>query len=259
MNNQNENLLGRILIADDEQTFLKSTAQLLCNEGFQCDCAKDAAEAMEKLSEKTYDLLIADIKMPGNSNLELIKQLSENTPAVKVILVTAYPSQQTAMEAVPLSVAAYLVKPVDFPELLQKTKSAVKMSQLHRTIAATKKNLQQWIGELEAIELFLQKGKGGSFEAALKNFLEVTTFRTDDTFKNIQQATGLLDTLRPQTEICEIVRCTALEELTEGIKQAITTLKESRDIHKSKQLGKVRITLEKLLKNIEKNPAKETV
>ena len=120
MNRQNENSLGRILIADDEKTFLAAMAQLLCNEGFECDCAEDATEVLEKLSKKTYDLLIADIKMPGNSNLELIRQLSQTAPAVSIILVTGYPSQQTAIEAVQLPVAAYLVKPVDFPQLLQK-------------------------------------------------------------------------------------------------------------------------------------------
>jgi DNA-binding NtrC family response regulator len=161
MKQQNENLLdstklaeiGRILIADDENTFLTATAQLLRNEGFECDCAKDATEALERLPEKSYDLLIADIKMPGNSKLELIKQLSQVAPAVSIILVTAYPSQRTAIEAVQLPVAAYLVKPVDFPELLQKTKSAIKMSRFRKTVATTKKNLQQWIGELETIEL----------------------------------------------------------------------------------------------------------
>ena len=253
MNRQNENSLGRILIADDEKTFLAATAQLLCNEGFECDCAEDATEVLEKLSKKTYDLLIADIKMPGNSNLELIRQLSQTAPAVSIILVTGYPSQQTAIEAVQLPVAAYLVKPVDFPQLLQKTISAVKMSRLYKTIAAARKSLQQWIDELETIELSLRNGKCDAFGTALKSFLDITTIKIDDAFNDIRQTTSLLDGLKSPTQICHVMQCPPLSELIEGIEQSITSLKKSRELYKSKHLAKIRVKLEKLLKNIQKN------
>jgi DNA-binding response OmpR family regulator len=253
MNQQNDNLFGRILIADDEQTFLTATAQLLRNEGFECDCAENATEALEKSSEKTYDLLIADIKMPGNWNLELVKQLSQTSSAVSIILITAYPSQQTAVDAIHLPVTAYLVKPVDFPQLLQKTRDAVKISRLYKIIAATRKNLQQWIGELETIELSLQNGKRDTFETVLKSFLDITTFKIDDTFNSIHQAINLLDSLKPSMQICRLMQCPPLSELTEGLEQSIKSLKQSRELYKSKQLAKVRTKLEKLLKNIQKN------
>lgn len=259
MNRQNENLTGRIVIADDEQTFLTATAQLLRNEGFECDCAENADQVLEKLSKKTYDLLIADIKMPGNTNLELIRRLAQTAPAVSIILITAYPSQQTAIEAVRLPITAYLVKPLDFPQLLQKTKSAIKISRLYKTVAAARKCLQQWTDQLETIELSLQHGKCDSFEAALKGFLETTIFEMDDTFNNIRRAADLLDDLKPRTQVCQIMRCPALVELTEGVKQTITALRESRELYKSKQLAKIRVKLEKLLKKIQKNPEKETV
>ena len=253
MNRQDDNLPGRILIADDEKTFLAATAQLLCNEGFECDCAEDATEALDKLSQETYDLLIADIKMPGNSNLELVRQLSQTAPAVSIILITGYPSQQTAIDAVHLPVIAYLVKPVDFPQLLQKTRDAVKMSRLKKIVATTRKSLQQWIGQLETIELSLQNGKRDAFETALKSFLDITTLKTDNTFNSIRQATNLLDGLEPRTQICQVMQCPALSELTEGIEQSIKSLKKSRELYKSKQLAKIRVKLEKLLKNVQKN------
>jgi len=62
---------GRVLVADDEETFLFSTADLLRREGFECDCVRNAADASLLLGEKEYDVLIADIRMPGNSKLEL--------------------------------------------------------------------------------------------------------------------------------------------------------------------------------------------
>ncbi len=253
MNQQNDNLFGRILIADDEQTFLMATAQLLRNAGFECDCAETATEALKRLSEKTYDLLIADIKMQGNSGLELVKQLSRTTTVVSIILITAYPSQQTAVDAIHLPVIAYLVKPVDFPQLLQKTRDAIKISRLRKTIAANRKSLQQWMGELETIELSLQNGKCDAFETALKSFLDVTTIKIDGTFNSIHQAIILLDSLKPRMEICRLIQCPALLELTEGVKLSIESLKKSRNLYKSKQLAKVRTKLEKLLKSIQKS------
>lgn len=252
MNRQNNNSLGRILMADDEKTFLRATAQLLRNEGFECDCAEDATEALGKLSAKIYDLLIADIKMPGNSNLELIRQLSRDAPAASIILVTGYPSQQTAIDAIGLPVAAYLVKPVDFPLLLQKTRDAVKMSQLYRTVTSIRKNLQQWTGELETIELSLQNGKCNEFKTALRSLLEITTIKINDILKGIQQTTNLLDTLKPQMRICQIMQCPTLVELTKSIELSINSLKKSRESHKSKQLAIIREKLEKLLNNIQK-------
>lgn len=256
MNHRNNNSAGKILLADDEQTFLTATAQLLRNEGFECDGVADSAAAIEKLSQKNYDLLIVDIKMPGNANLELVRHLSANMPAVKIILVTAYPSQQTAIDAVGLAVAAYLVKPVDFPELLEKSKQSVKLSRLAAIASVMKLNLLQWIKELENIELSLHQAKSNSFKETFDSFLETAVVNIDEAFKTFSRAIDLLDTSKQETQICRVAQCQALAELTEGIKQAVTVLRDSRELYKSKQLAKTRANLEKLLKNISENTIK---
>ncbi len=63
---------AKILLADDEQTFLHSTADLLRDQGYDCDCAMDAEEASALLHGAEYDLLISDINMPGNGQLEFL-------------------------------------------------------------------------------------------------------------------------------------------------------------------------------------------
>ena len=60
---------GRILLADDEETFLSSTADLLRKEGFECDTVQDGASALARASENNYDLLVTDLEMPGNADL----------------------------------------------------------------------------------------------------------------------------------------------------------------------------------------------
>jgi DNA-binding response OmpR family regulator len=244
--------LGKIIIADDEQTFLMATAQLLRNEGFECDCVQDADEALKKITDNQYDLIIADIKMQGNVNLELVKNLSQIQNQISIILVTGYPSQQTATESVSLPVSAYLTKPVDFAELLQKTKAAVKVNQLYKTIAATRHNLKIWVEQLQIIELTIQGGKCNCFDEALKSFLEITTMKIDDTFNSIRRAIDLLDGMDSQTQICKVMKCPKLDDLTNGLEQTVASLTNSRELYKSKQLATIRVKLEKLLHNIHK-------
>jgi len=123
----------RILIADDEESFLYSTADILRREGYECSCASDARAAMEMLKEESYDLLIADIKMQGNSDLEFIKNLPQIAEGLPVILVTGYPSLNSAIESIQLPVVAYLVKPFELNDLLVRVKDAVTDKGLFRT------------------------------------------------------------------------------------------------------------------------------
>lgn len=116
---------SRILIADDEETFLTSTADLLRREGYECACVRDAGSAARMLKTTGYDVLIADINMPGNAQLEFIRDLPHLSQGVLVILVTAYPSLRSAIEAVRLAVAAYLVKPCHFGDVLSAVRSAL--------------------------------------------------------------------------------------------------------------------------------------
>ncbi|MGH7451161.1 MAG: sigma-54-dependent transcriptional regulator, partial [bacterium] len=117
--------LGRILVADDETTFLEATADLLRDEGFECDTAANAYMAKEMLCQKEYDLLIADIRMPGNLKMELIQRLQEIAAGLPAILVTGYASLDTAILSTRFSVAGYLLKPLDFDELLKLAREAI--------------------------------------------------------------------------------------------------------------------------------------
>ncbi len=116
---------ARILLADDEEDFLRFTANLFEKEGYECDCATDAPSAIEKLEQRRYDAVISDIRMPGNDELKLVRETARIQKGVPVILVTAYPSMDTAVPAVELPVRAYVEKPVEFRELLTRVDGAI--------------------------------------------------------------------------------------------------------------------------------------
>ncbi len=109
---------GNILIADDDETFLQSTADLLRREEYVCDCASDARAVIEILKLARYDLLITDINMPGNTGLELIKNLPKNAEGMPVILVTGNPLIDTEIQSLKPPVVACMRKPLDFDKLL---------------------------------------------------------------------------------------------------------------------------------------------
>src|SRR5207244_2354984 len=101
--------VARILIADDEETFLQSMGALLRREGYACDCVRDAREAAAALEKVAYDLLITDIYMPGNAELEFLHDLQSRGAIIPVIVVTGYPSVPTAVASLRLSVVDYLI------------------------------------------------------------------------------------------------------------------------------------------------------
>ncbi len=134
--------LGRILIADDEETFLYSTANLLRGEGYECDCASDSKTVVEMVKASRYDVLITDINMPGNSELELLKDISKIDKGMAVILVTGYPSVNSAIRSIQLRVEAYMVKPLKFDELLAQVKASIERTRTYHAVCNTKQRLE---------------------------------------------------------------------------------------------------------------------
>src|SRR5215213_10712907 len=100
----------RVLLADDDETFRITTCRLLAREGYLCDCAADAEEAM-KLMKHRYDVLLVDIRMPGNVNFEFVKTVQRMMPKLPIIVMTGFPSVETAVRSLRLSSVDYLVKP----------------------------------------------------------------------------------------------------------------------------------------------------
>lgn len=109
---------ARILIADDEPLYLRTTGQLLRKAGYECECVPDADAALEKLRNEPFDLILSDLNMPGNLKLELLQQGRRQWPHIPLIVITGVPSLPTAIESVRLGIADYLLKPVKFEDLL---------------------------------------------------------------------------------------------------------------------------------------------
>ena len=111
---------ARVLIVDDEKRlayFLGQTLQLDFPE-CQVDTAYSGEEALSSLASSTYDLIIADVRMPGVSGLELIKGVRYLDAEVPIILMTGYGSASLRREAATLGVNHYVDKPFDIDDLI---------------------------------------------------------------------------------------------------------------------------------------------
>lgn len=142
----------QVLLIDDEEAFLRLASAMLRRAGYASTCAQDSNTAQELLRTTKYHLIIADIRMPGNTNLELIRLLPQLTDMTPVILVTGYPSVESAAQAIQLPVVAYLTKPFAYEDFLSAVRLGLERNRLAQAMARMKQRLQNWSQDLTQLE-----------------------------------------------------------------------------------------------------------
>jgi FixJ family two-component response regulator len=239
--------IGRILIVDDDEVFLESTTDLLHMEGYACDCVGDITEAMRLLGENRYDLLIADIKMPGNSEMGFIRNMPGFAKGIPVILVTGHPWLGSAIESVRLGVKAYLVKPLDFEELLQEVRAAIGCSRAYRSIYEIKQRLRHRYEGLGNMEELLTKENRNGLPVQINGFIELTFRNIIDGLFDLKHITGILAEGSGQEQVCHLFNCPRVESLRKGMAETIEVLEKTKSAFKSRDLGVIRGRLEELV------------
>src|SRR5436189_534994 len=114
----NANARPRILVVDDEASIRDLLAKTLALAEYEVDVAPDGRAALERMRLYPYDLLIADLKMPGIDGLTVIKEAKRYKTDLPVIIITGFSTESSAIEAVNLGVAGYLTKPFRVPQVL---------------------------------------------------------------------------------------------------------------------------------------------
>jgi excisionase family DNA binding protein len=109
---------SRVLVVDDESSIRELLQKTLALAEYEVDTAPDGRAALERLRLGNYDLLIADLKMPGMDGLTLIREAKRLKADMPVIIITGFSTESSAIEAVNLGVAGYLTKPFRVPQVL---------------------------------------------------------------------------------------------------------------------------------------------
>ena len=115
----------RVLVVDDEASIRDLLSKTLALAEYDVDTAPDGTSALDRMRAFNYDLLIADLKMPGMDGLTLIRQAKRIKTDLPVIIITGFSTESSAIEAVNLGVAGYLTKPFRVPQVLAAASKAL--------------------------------------------------------------------------------------------------------------------------------------
>jgi DNA-binding NtrC family response regulator len=138
---------NRIMVVDDEEAMRESLSAWLVKEGFQVDSAESGPRALSLLSQRDYDLLLVDIKMPGMDGLELLEEVRGKYPQPLVIIITAYGSIESAVTAMQCGASDYLLKPVDPEQMILVIEKALQ----HHQVLKENRLLRERLAEREQI------------------------------------------------------------------------------------------------------------
>lgn len=102
----------KILIVDDEEVIRKGFERTLAGEHSIVECASDGFEALRKMGERSFDVVLLDLRLPEMDGLTVLKRIKQQWPDSEVVVITGFPELETAKESVVLGAYDYLAKPV---------------------------------------------------------------------------------------------------------------------------------------------------
>lgn len=170
----------KILVVDDEPNLRTTLSLILQRDGYIVTIAGEADEAHEKLQAQPFDLVFLDIKMPKKSGLVLLTEIKQIFPDMPVLLLTAFASLDSAIEAVRRGAADYLLKPIDPSQILARVKQVLSEQQPTRR-RAIMNEMQRLLGELNEIDGFPTENAAGEAgqEAEPRRYLRRGPFILD--------------------------------------------------------------------------------
>jgi DNA-binding NtrC family response regulator len=190
---------GKILIVDDEERQREIYRDILQGEGYDADTAPSGEAALKLLAQVRFDLVITDLNLTGMTGLQLLSEIVVDDPTIAVIMITGYPSIQSAVEATRKGVYQYLEKPVDRDVLLEAVEEVFqRLATLKRTIIgdspATKAMMRMILKVAPTAHTVLILGESGTGKELVAREIHQHSPRRDRPFLAVNCA-ALTETL----------------------------------------------------------------
>ncbi len=139
--------MSYLLVVDDDVQLAQSFSKLLAQEGYEVATASSGEEGLDRISERSPDLVVMDVRMPGISGIETLTRIREIDPKLPVIIMTAFGDTDTAIEATKMGAFDYVLKPFDIPDILALIGQALDAGRLMRE----KVGMAESAGAVEAL------------------------------------------------------------------------------------------------------------
>ena len=205
-----------LLIVEDETIMRESLKDWLRDEGYEVETAAEGEEALQRIGKREFGVVILDLRLPGRDGLEVLREATAQNPKLKGIIITAYPSVETAVEAMKMGAVDYMVKPFT-PDALEKAIQEV-LGPVQAEIKPEEAKVETAVAEApiveeiipiteEEISIHLEQGetyfKEGRYEEAVKEFQSILNIAPGhmETRGWIRRAKGGLE--RPRIEVPE--------------------------------------------------------
>lgn len=241
---------GRVLIAEDDEPVRRFLCDCLRRAGYLCDGVGTAAEATEALASHAYDLLLTDINLPDSATLAYLEVHRSREPSVPVIVITGYPSLETAIEAVRLSVADYLVKPLDERLLVEAVGTAIGKGRLLRVLRRVREDMHAWGAAMDRLERSLLSGEGlsgGAASAAMVEHLRAQATQllglVAESLRAALEGSRRAGLGHRPTDLCLAIHCPRRIRYEGALQRAVDVLAKTKTTFKSRDLGELRRAL----------------
>jgi len=205
--------MARILIVDDEEKMTHLVSGELEDRNYNTDTANSGKQALEQLKSHSYDVIITDLRMDPPDGIQLLKKVKAENPSIEVIIMTAYASASSAVEAMKAGACDYIIKPFSLEELIIKVekildqkKNIARLEQLEKDLS--EKSYDSFIGESQPVKELLSMikkvsraeanvlllGKSGTGKELLANMIHNSSPRREKPFIAVNCA-ALTETL----------------------------------------------------------------
>ena len=134
---------ARILVVDDEESIREFLDIMLRKEGYEVTLAEDGQKALDILAKKSVDMVISDLQMPNLTGIELLKKVKDQYPDLLFMMITAFGTTETAVEAMKLGAYDYITKPFKIDEVRINIQNALKSQNLEFENRTLKKELKK--------------------------------------------------------------------------------------------------------------------
>ena len=166
---------NRILVVDDEETVCQSIKKILSRKGYSVDNALNVEDAVKKINDLKFDLVITDLMMPKTNGMELLKIVRDHYPELEVIMITGYASIESAVEATKLGASHYLPKPFTPDELNEVTEKVLLHNREKATQTKNRKIEETEKPSTDQIDVDMPFSEAEVEKATSKNYVQALT------------------------------------------------------------------------------------